>query len=161
VVYNSSFDTNIPAPSPIVDFNVADWVVNRDNKEVRRPSILSCYVPRHEIERSKILRDDYCLGQGEQVVALLDKWFPGSRAKVEEVHIYRRGHPMAMAAPGVMTRIAPQIRKPMGNIFFAHSDSEGGISEYSTALEAANRATSEARAALGKQAVRTTVGAGA
>ncbi len=160
VVYNGSYDTDIPAPSSIVDFNVADWLISRDNKETKRPSILTCYVPRPEAERKKILKDDYCLGLGEQVVTLLDRWFPGSRAKIEEVHIYRRGHPMFLAAPGVLTRVAPEIRRPMGNIFFAHSDSEGGISEYSTALKAANRASKEALAALGKQAARSTVGAG-
>jgi protoporphyrinogen oxidase len=160
VIYNASYDTDIPAPSPIVDFNVADWVINRDNKVTQRPFILSCYVPRPEGERPKILKDEYCLGLGEQCVTLLDRWFPGSRAKVEEVHIYRRGHPMYMAAPGVMTRVAPAIRKPLGNIFFAHSDSEGGISEYSTALEAANRSSKEVLAALGKKAAHSTVGAG-
>jgi phytoene dehydrogenase-like protein len=160
VIYNGSYDTNVPAPSPIVDFNVADWIINRDNKETKRPSVLTCYVPRPESERKKILKDDFCLALGEHVVALLDRWFPGSRAKVEEVHIYRRGHPMYLAAPGVLTRIAPEIRRPMGNIFFAHSDSEGGISEYTTALKAANRASSEALAALGQQAARTTVGVG-
>src|SRR5581483_6488573 len=64
VIYNGSFDTNIPAPSPIVDFNVADWVINRDNKEVNRPAILTCYVPRSPEERSRVLHDDYCIETG-------------------------------------------------------------------------------------------------
>lgn len=160
VVYNGSFDTNIPAPSIIVDFNVADWVENRDNKEIHRPSVLTCYVPRPEDERAKIQNDEYVRSFGERVVMQLETWFPGSRSKVEEVHIYRRGHPMYVSAPGVLTRLAPQIRKPFGNIFFAHSDSEGGISEYSTAMKAADRATQEAMMALGKDAARKAVGAG-
>jgi protoporphyrinogen/coproporphyrinogen III oxidase len=160
VIYNGSYDTNIPAPSLIVDFNVADWVINRSNSETNRASVLTCYVPRPEPERKLILKDAHCMELGEQVVALLDTWFPGSGAKVEEVHIYRRGHPMYLSAPGVLTRIAPAIRKPAGNIFFAHSDSEGGISEFSTALRAANRTSSEALAALGKQAARSTSGSG-
>jgi protoporphyrinogen/coproporphyrinogen III oxidase len=160
VIYNGSYDTNIPAPSLIVDFNVADWVINRSNPETNRPSVLTCYVPRPEAERKLILKDAHCMEFGEQVVALLDTWFPGSRAKVEEVHLYRRGHPMYLSAPGVLTRIAPAIRKPMGNIFFAHSDSEGGVSEFSTALRAANRSSGEVLAALGKQAARSTTGAG-
>ena len=159
VVYNGSYDTNIPYPSPIVDFNVADWVVNRDNKEINRPSVLTCYVPRPEAERSRILDDQYVLGLGQEVVKHLDKWFSGSKAYVEEVHIYRRGHPMYVSAPGVLTKLAPKIRKPMGNIFFAHSDAEGGISEYSSALRAADRATQEAKAHLGQQAKRKAVSA--
>jgi protoporphyrinogen oxidase len=160
VIYNGSYDTNIPAPSLIVDFNVADWVINRNNPETKRPSVLTCYIPRPEPERKLILKDAHCLELGEQVVALLDTWFPGSRAKVEEVHIYRRGHPMYLSAPGVLTRIAPAIRNPAGNIFLAHSDSEGGISEFSTALRAANRSSSEVLAALGKQAARSITGSG-
>jgi protoporphyrinogen oxidase len=148
VIYNGSYDTNIPAPSPIVDFNVADWVENRDNRETRRPAVLSCYVPRPESERAQILTDDYVLSYGERVVHLLNTWFPGSREKVEEVRIYRRGHPMFLAAPGVLTRIAPKIRQPFGNILFAHSDSEGGVSSYGPALEAANRVSGEAKRIL-------------
>ncbi len=158
VIYNGSYDTNIPAPSVIVDFNVADWVVNRDNRETKRPAVLTCYVPRPEAERSEILKDNYVIGFGERVVAQLDTWFPGARGKIEEVRIYRRGHPMYLAAPGVLTRLVPKIRQPFGNVFFAHSDSEGGISEYSTALKAAERASREALAALGRAALRQTIG---
>ncbi len=64
---------------------------------------------------------------------------------------------MYVSAPGVMTRVAPEVRKPLGNIFFAHSDTEGGISEYSTGLRAAERVTKEVTAALGKQAARASV----
>jgi len=161
VIYNGSYDTNVPAPCPIVDFNVADWLVNRGNRETRRPSILTCYMPVKEKDRAKILRDDYCVQLGEQAVTLLDTWFPGSRQKAEEVHIFRRGHAMYVPAPGVATRIAPAIRKPFGNVFFGHSDSEGGITEYSTALRAATRVSGEVKTALGKQAAKTTVAVGA
>jgi flavin-dependent amine oxidoreductase len=85
VIYNGSYDTNIPAPSPIVDFNVADWVENRDNREIRRPAVLSCYVPRPESERAQILTDDYVLSYGERVVHLLNTWFPGSRRQTGSV----------------------------------------------------------------------------
>jgi phytoene dehydrogenase-like protein len=157
VIYNGSFDTNIPAPCMIVDFNVADWVINRDNKEVNRPAVLTCYVPRPEGERSRILRDDYCTSFGQKVVDQLEVWFPGAKSKIEEVHIYRRGHPMYASAPGVVTRVAPKLRQPFGNIFFGHSDSEGGVTDYSTALQAAERTSKEVMAALGKRAARETV----
>jgi len=158
VIYNGSYDTNIPAPSPIVDFNVADWVESRDNKEIQRRQVLTCYVPRPETERVAVLNDDHCLEIGRQVVEHLERWFPGARHKIEEVHIYRRGHPMYLAAPGVLTRIAPRIRKPLGSVFFAHSDSEGGVSDYLSALRAATRAALEATEHIGRQARRQTVG---
>lgn len=150
VVYNGSYDTEIPAPGIIVDFNVADWVVNRDSHDTRRPQVLTCYVPRPEAERVRFLDDQYVTGFGEQVLDLLNTWFPGSRDKVEEVRIFRRGHPLFMSEPGVTTRLAPEIRKPFGRIFFGHSDSEGDVSSYETALDAANRTSREARSALEK-----------
>jgi Flavin containing amine oxidoreductase len=157
VIYNGSYDTNIPYPSVIVDFNVADWVMNRDFAETKRPAVLTCYVPRPEAERPRLLDDDYALGFGKRVVEQLNAWFPGAREKIEEVRIYRRGHPMFLAAPGVLTRWAPEVRRPVGRIFFAHSDCEGGITEYASALRAANRACNEALKMQGAGARRRTV----
>lgn len=158
VVYNGSYDTEIPAPSPVVDFNVADWVVNRDNRDTHRSQVLTCYVPRPEAERVRFLDDQYVEGFGAQVIDLIDSWFPGARRKVEEVRIFRRGHPLFLSAPGVTTRLAPEIRKPVGRILIGHSDSEGDVSSYETALVAANRTNKEARAALEKHVARSTIG---
>ncbi len=155
VIYNGSYDTNIPAPSPIVDFNVADWVDNRANPDTRRPAVLTCYVPRHEAERAKVLDDAYCRQVGETVAGLIARWFPGARGKIEEVHIYRRGHAMCMSIPGATTRIAPLLRKPLGKLFFAHSDTEGLITEYTTAYIAARRVSRQVLAALGNRAAPT------
>ena len=157
VIYNGSYDTNIPAPCVMTDFVVADWVTNRNNKETNRPQVLSCYVPRPETERARLLKDDYCVGLGQKCLDQMEVWFPGSAAKAVEVRVFRRGHPMYLSAPGVLTRVAPKIRKPMGSIFFAHSDSEGGITEFSTALASAERVTKEVTAYLGKKAVRASV----
>jgi hypothetical protein len=57
---------------------------------------------------------------------------------------------MFLAAPGVLTRLAPKIRQPFGNIVFVHSDSQGGISEYAGALKAADRASREAMSSMGR-----------
>jgi len=56
-----------------------------------------------------------------------------------------------------LTRVAPKLRKPFGNIFFGHSDAEGGVTDYSTALKAADRTSKEVVAALGKKAARENV----
>lgn len=148
VIYNGSYDTNVPAPSVVVDFNVADWVENRDNPETKRPAVLTCYLPRPEMERVRFLDDDYVMGLGKKAVEELNTWFPGAREKVEEVRLYRRGHPMFLSAPGVTTRLAPVIRRPFGNILFAHSDSEGDVSTYESALTAALRTSKEMRSAI-------------
>jgi hypothetical protein len=55
---------------------------------------------------------------------------------------------MCMSIPGATTRIAPKLRKPLGKLFFAHSDTEGAITEYTTANKAAMRVSREVTAAL-------------
>jgi hypothetical protein len=55
-----------------------------------------------------------------------------------------------MSIPGATTRISPQVRKPLGKLFFAHSDSEGRITEYTTAYNAATRASKEAMHVLSR-----------
>ncbi len=158
VVYNGSYDTNIPAPCVMTDFVVADWVSQHgNNKETKRPQVLSCYVPRAETQRAALLKDEFCVSLGQKCLDQMDVWFPGSKAKAAEVRVFRRGHPMFLSAPGVTTRVAPKLRKPMGNIFFAHSDTEGGVTEFATALQAADRVTKEVTAYLGKKAARESV----
>jgi hypothetical protein len=83
-----------------------------------------------------VLDDAYCYKIDETVVNLMDLWFPGARSKIEQVPIYRPGHPMCLSIPGATTRIAPKLRKPLGKLFFAHWDTEGAITEYTTAHRA-------------------------
>ena len=45
---------------------------------------------------------------------------------------------------------APKLRKPMGRIFFAHSDTEGAITEYTTAHKAAVRVSQEVTRVLAR-----------
>jgi hypothetical protein len=49
--------------------------------------------------------------------------------------------------------------RPLGWFFFGDSYSEGGISEYSTGLQATERASCEVTPALRKRAARAIVGA--
>ena len=60
-----------------------------------------------------------------------------------EAHIYRRGHPMFEANPGTFTRLIPAARKPMPNIFFANTDSEGPESLTAGGIAAAKRSIRE------------------
>lgn len=139
VIYNKSYDTNIPAPSLIVDFNVADWVIHRDGGDPKRKHVLTCYVPLPESHRVLIQSDEYVREIGQKVVDQLDQWFPGARAKTLEIRIYRRGHPMFIAAPGVLTKLAPQLGRPWGRILFANTDSVGGVSDFANAVKVGQR----------------------
>ncbi len=112
-------------------------------------TVLTCYVPRRESDRANFVDDAWCYRMGETVVALIDRWFPGAQGKIEEVRIYRRGHAMCLSTPGATTRIAPKVREPLGKLFFAHSDSQGDVTDFSTAHRAAMRASLEVRSELG------------
>jgi hypothetical protein len=65
-----------------------------------------------------------------------------------EVHIYRRGHPMHMATPGLFTQVQPQARRPMDRVFFANTDSQGPESTTNEAIVAARRAVKQVETKL-------------
>jgi len=150
VIYDRSYDTDIPAPSLIVDFNVADWVIYRDGGDPKRKHVLTCYVPLPEAKRALIQSDDYVRKIGQKVVDQLDGWFPGARKKTLEVRIYRRGHAMHVSAPGVLTKLAPLLARPFGHILFANTDSLGGVSDFESAAVAAQKAAKAAEALIVK-----------
>jgi len=146
VIYNGSYDTDIPAPSLIADFNVADWVIYRDGGDPKRKHILTCYVPLPEAKRESIQADEYVRRIGQDVVDQLDEWFPGARKKTLEIRIYRRGHPMHVSAPGVLTKLAPLLARPFGHILFANTDTIGNVSDFESAATVAKKT---AKAAVG------------
>src|SRR5437870_12166211 len=66
--------------------------------------------------------------RASNVLRDFQKLFPGSDVDPVEVHIYRRGHPLYVSAPGTFTRVQPVSRRPMERIVFANTDSEGPLS---------------------------------
>ena len=59
------------------------------------------------------------------VLTDFQKLLPATNVDPIEVHIFRRGHPMYMATPGLYTKVQPILREPMDRVFFANTDSEG------------------------------------
>jgi phytoene dehydrogenase-like protein len=151
VVYNRSYDTNIPAPSLIADFNVADWVIHRDGGNRKRKHVLTCYIPLPEAKRALIQSDNVVRKIGQRVVDQLDEWFPGARKKTLEIRIYRRGHAMHISAPGVLTKLAPLLARPYGRILFANTDSLGGVSDFDSAARAARNAVQATEVLIAKE----------
>jgi hypothetical protein len=58
------------------------------------------------------------------IVNDLERLVPGISEKIEEVRAFRWGHPMILSSVGALTKIRPYATKPLGNILFAHSDSQ-------------------------------------
>jgi monoamine oxidase len=143
-VFNRGYDTWCPG-NAFTDFIVADWVIRNQPGYRQRNNILTCYTPLAQSKRAELLTEDSCRKLAARVLRDFQKLFPKSDANPIEVHLYRRGHPMMVSAPGIYTQVLPVARRPMGRIFFANTDSEGPVSSTDGAITAAHRAVEDVR----------------
>lgn len=125
--------------TPFADFVVADWVVHAGKRPDADPSVLTVYHPLAEANRHELLDDARLVQMAEEVVEHLERHFSGVKAAVEEVHVFRRGHALAIPSPGQLSR-AEAASRPEGRVIFAHSDSRGDVSSFAGALRAARQA---------------------
>jgi protoporphyrinogen oxidase len=142
-VFNKSYDTWCPG-NAFTDFIVADWVIRNQPGYKQKYNILTCYTPMSEDDRGSLLTESGARKKAASVLDDFQKLFPGSNVDPIEVHIYRRGHPLYMSAPGLYTKVQPLARQPMDRVFFANTDSEGSESTTSKGIMAARRAVKEA-----------------
>jgi monoamine oxidase len=143
-VFNRGYDTWCPG-NTFTDFIVADWVIRHQPGYRQRNNILTCYTPLAQANRAELLSEDRCRRLAARVLRNFQKLFPRSDANPIEVHLYRRGHPMMVSAPGIYTQTLPAARHPMERIFFANTDSEGPVSTTDGAIAAAHRAVEDVR----------------
>ena len=149
-VFNQGFDTWCPGNS-FTDFIVADWTVARNKPGYRQKSnILTFYAPLTPKERPLLLTEEGSRQIAANVLRDFQKLFPGSDVDPVEVHIYRRGHPLYVSAPGTFTRVQPVSRRPMERIVFANTDSEGPLSSTDRGIVAARRAVRQAERILAR-----------
>lgn len=147
-VFNKGYDTWCPG-NMFTDFIVADWTMQRNKPDYRPQSnILTFYTPLRQDQRALLLSEDGARDVAGRVLGDFQKLYPGSNVDPAEVHIYRRGHPLYMSAPGVYTQVQPVARRPAGRIVFANTDSEGPISSTNEGILAARRAVREAEQIL-------------
>ena len=146
-VFNVCLNSKGPAPAydnwfldePFADFIPADWVSNAGRGPADQKSALTVYHPLPESRRGDLLDDDKLVKMSEEVVLRLDRHYPGLKAQVAEVRVFRRGHALAIPGPGQLAR-AELASRTQGRIIFAHSDSRGDVSSFPGALRAAKRA---------------------
>jgi monoamine oxidase len=143
-VFNRGYDTWCPG-NAFTDFIVADWVIHNQPEYRQRNNILTCYTPLAQSNRAELLTEVSCRRLAARVLRNFQKLFPGSDANPIEVHLYRRGHPMMVSAPGIYTQVLPAARHPMERIFFANTDSEGSVSTTEGAIVAAHRSVEDVR----------------
>jgi len=141
-VYRKGYDNWCPGNS-FTDFIVADWVIRNQPGYHPKFNILSCYTPLHEEERRTLLTETGARKLAGDVLKDFQKLLPSTNVDPIEVHVYRRGHPMYMATPGLFTKVQPLLRAPMDRIFFANTDSEGPVSSTTQAISGARRVVKE------------------
>jgi monoamine oxidase len=143
-VFNRGYDTWCPG-NAFTDFIVADWVV-RDRPGYRqRNNIITCYTPLAQASRATLLTEDKCRRLAGRVLRNFQELFRKAAADPIEVHLYRRGHPMMVSAPGIYSQVLPAARRPFGRIFFANTDSAAPVSSTDGAIAAAQRAVEGVR----------------
>ena len=130
--YQAAYDTWVPGKT-FCDFIVADWVIYRGKGDPNRRTAFTVYVPLAEKQRGVILDDAGTLAIADKVVDEFEEIFPGITRDMEEVRIYRRGHPLFVSAPRVHTQIQPKAAAPFGRILFANTDSVATVSSFASA----------------------------
>jgi monoamine oxidase len=141
-VYRKGYDNWCPGNS-FTDFIVADWVIRNQPGYHPKYNILSCYTPLHEEERRLLLTEPSARKLAGEVLKDFQKLLPATNVDPIEVHLYRRGHPMYMATPGLYTKVQPLLRAPLDRVFFANTDSEGPISSTTQAITGGRRVAQE------------------
>ncbi|MGH9675649.1 MAG: FAD-dependent oxidoreductase [Candidatus Acidiferrum sp.] len=126
-VYNRGYDNWCPGNS-FTDFIVADWTVRNNPGYKQKHNILSFYTPLREDQRSTLLDVEDCKSLAARVLADFQKLLPEFNVDPIEVRMYRRGHPMFMAAPLQYTKHRVAASHPMDRIFFGNADSGGAES---------------------------------
>ena len=132
-VYNRGYDNWCPGNS-FTDFIVADWTVRNDPGYKQKNNILTFYTPLREEQRASLLDVEGCKALAARVLADFQKILPEFNVDPVEVRIYRRGHPMFIAAPGQYTKNRVAAAHPMERIFFGDNDSGGPESLTSEAV---------------------------
>jgi monoamine oxidase len=154
-VFNVCLESPGPEPAydnffidaPFTDFIPADWILHAGKGPKHRPTALTVYHPLPEERRGELLDEEAVLDMADSVAEHLERHFPGTIAKIAEVRVFRRGHPMYISAPGMGAR-QERARESLGPVHFANTDSDVGVSSFAGALDAAERAVAAARKTL-------------
>jgi hypothetical protein len=154
-VFNVCLKTPGPEPAydnwfldaPFTDFIPADWILYAGKGPRERRTVLTVYHPLPQAERKALLVEPLVLDMADGVAEALERHFPGTLEKIEEIRIFRRGHPMYVSTPGRLP-VAEKAARPFGPILFANTDSVAGVSSFDGALGAARQAAEAARALL-------------
>lgn len=125
VFYNSAFATYFDKAF-FADMVVADWVASNGGKKLRKNNfhIYTLYCPINEKNRGILLAKP-AIFWAEKILNSFKKYYPQINKHLLDLKLYRYGHHYVIAYPGFITQIRPNIKRSIGNIFFAKDDIQG------------------------------------
>ena len=120
-VYDESFSIYFD-DAIFTDLMVNDWITKGARHGGKQ--VLSVFCPRGVGGRPELLSNpcEYWL---PKITKDLEKYFPGSAAKIRGVEICRYGHHFAVPYPGFITGDRKTIKEPFRRYFFAKDDTQG------------------------------------
>ncbi|MHB2017919.1 MAG: FAD-dependent oxidoreductase [Candidatus Xenobia bacterium] len=130
------------------DIVVADWVASGGKPSPHRKAVYVAYIPMGEdYGRAELLKPDYDKFR-RRLLADLDAQFPGASKKVAGVQFVRYGHPMIVPYPGYVRHVALKLQQPLGQIYFAHTDT-GSLPCIEACIAEATRTAGQVDTVLG------------
>jgi len=146
----------IPDPSarmldaPLIGtWSLAD-IGHQTAHDPKSKSAVRAILPLGGERRPMLLTDEGARAIGYEFADYLERYYPGSRDRILELRVYRRGHNWFTPVPHFVTRLQPAAAQPAGRVAFAHADSVGIISDSDWAVIAGNRAAEQVQHMLSR-----------
>jgi monoamine oxidase len=125
---------------PIVDLLPADWVLRHGKGDAARAQVLSCDWPVPIADRALLLDDAWVVARCQESARGLERPFPGSLDRLEEIRVYVRAHSWCVPSPGYITRLRSLVARPIGRVLMSRSDQIYFDTAYESGVEMAARA---------------------
>jgi spermidine dehydrogenase len=142
-VYDDSFGVYFE-DAIFTDLTVNNWLKRGGNKSGKQ--VLSLFCPRGVNGRDELLSKPI-RSWLPKILSDLEKYIPGSAARIRSVEICRYGHHYAVPYPGFITGDRKIIKKPYRRYLFAKDDTQG-VPSLESAIWSGMKAAEEARQKL-------------
>ena len=123
-------------------WSLAD-IGHQSTHDPKAKSAVRAILPLGGERRPALLTDDGARDVAYEFADYLERYYPGSRERILEMRVYRRGHNWFTPVRHFVTRLQPAAAQPVGRVAFAHADSVGIISDSDWAVIAGNRAAEQ------------------
>ncbi len=104
---------------------LSDFILIPRAAAAGEPRALVAFAPQPFPQGREALMEARPENKAREVLAALERLFPGTAREVEEVRLYRFGHAQVVPYPGFLTGLRGRFPRQQGRVILAHSDLEG------------------------------------